>query len=53
MAAPSDSTKLLRIVTLLIDQVSLIKDFQRVFETDAVFPLDVCILRSLEVEARI
>ncbi len=39
-AAPSNSSKLFRVVILLIDQINLIEDFMRLFEVDAVVPFD-------------
>jgi hypothetical protein len=39
-AAPTDRTKLLRIVRLLVNDVHLIEYFLCLFQADAVFPLD-------------
>jgi hypothetical protein len=40
-AAPADSAELLRIISLLVEQVCLVEDFLRVFQADAVFLLDI------------
>jgi hypothetical protein len=52
-ATPPNCTKLFRVVTLSVYQVSLIKYLPRFFETYAVFPPDIRVLLLFEVEARI
>jgi hypothetical protein len=39
-AAPADGTELLRVLALLVNQICLIKDLLRFFQTDAMFFLD-------------
>ena len=51
--APTNSAKLLRIVVLLVDQISLVKDFLCLFQTDAVFLLDGPALRFVEFETQL
>jgi hypothetical protein len=51
--APSNSTKLLRIVILLVDQVSLVKNLLRLFETYTVFTPDIRVFWLFKVEPRI
>lgn len=53
ITTPSDGTKLLRVVILLIDQISLIEYPLCLFETDAVFTLNIQIFAFFKVEARI
>src|ERR1035441_165579 len=50
-AAPTDGTKLRRIVTLLVDQVRLIEYLLRLLQADPVLPLDLPALLSVELEA--
>jgi len=49
--APPDCAVLFRIVALLIDQVHLIEDFLRLFQTDAVLPSNGPALLTIELEA--
>src|ERR1017187_8734138 len=51
-AAPTDGTKLLRIVALLVDQVRLIEDLLRLLQADPVLPLDLPAFLSIKLEAR-
>jgi hypothetical protein len=53
ITTPTDGTELFRVVIFLIDQVRLIEDLPRFFETDAMFPFDVAAFLTAEVEARI
>src|ERR1700691_1242661 len=50
-AAPSDGTKLFRIVALLVGQVRLIEYLLRLQQADPVLPLDLPALLSVELEA--
>jgi len=50
-AAPSDCTKLLRVVALLIDNVHLIEYLSRLLQTDTVLSFDFMVLPSVELEA--
>jgi len=50
-AGPTNRTILLRIVTLPVDQIDLIKNLLRLLQADSVFPPDVSILLSIELES--
>jgi hypothetical protein len=52
-AAPTNCTKLFRVVVLFVYQISLIKDLLRLFEANAVSSLYLTGLLAVEVEARI
>jgi len=49
--APSYCTKLFRVVVLLVNQIHLLEDLLRFFQTDAVFSFDFPALLPIEVEA--
>lgn len=48
--APTDGTKLLRIVVLLVDDIYLIEYLLRLIQADTVFSLDVLALPPIELE---
>ena len=50
-AAPSDRAKLLRVVTLPVNQVHLVEDLLRLFQADAVLSFDFPAFLRVEVEA--
>jgi hypothetical protein len=50
-AAPTESAKLFRIVTLLVNEVHLIEYILRFHQADTVFSLDVPALVSIELES--
>jgi hypothetical protein len=49
-AAPSNGTQLLRIIAPLVNQVRLVENLLRPFQTDAVFELDIMALSPIESE---
>jgi hypothetical protein len=51
--APSNCAKLVRIVSLSVNQIHLVKDRPRFFQADAVFPLYILALLRIEFEAQI
>lgn len=50
-SAPSDCTKLFRIVTLLVNQIHLIEDLLHFPEVNAVFLFDVPTLAAIKLKA--
>jgi len=52
-AAPPNRAQLFRIVILLVHQVGLVKDFNRLIETDTMLPPDIRVFWLFKVEPRI